>query len=447
MAQTSYYLSDRGKAAVIDPRRDIQEYLALATEDCAEIVYVFETHLNEDHVSGSLELKDATGAEICHSGETRFGYGDHDLADGDAFRVGRLMVECLHTPGHTRDSVCYAVHESPRSGPFMVFTGDALFVGDVGRTDLPGLDRWEEMSGMLYDSLHGKLIPLGDPVLVYPAHTAGSICGGHIGDREVTTIGYERRTNPQLGLGREEFIRERLANHLLRPPYFRRMEEWNLNGPPLLKDAPVPRPLWPHGFEEEMARPGTVVVDTRMPDAFAGSHIPGSVSIWLGGMPHFPGWVLGYDQRLLLVNERKEDAKTAVRYLHRIGFDDIRGYLCPGMVTWRNTGKPMETLGSLSVDGFKDVAARGGVTVLDVREDWEWDGGHVEGAMHVYVGHLRERLAEVPRDRPVVAVCASGRRSSIAASILKAEGYEVSNVQGGMNAWKSKGFPVKIASR
>jgi hydroxyacylglutathione hydrolase len=442
LAQTSYYLSDRGEAAVIDPRRDIHDYIELAKEDCAEILYAFETHRNEDYVIGSLELKDVTGAEICHSGETRFGYGDHDLADGDTFRVGRLRVECLHTPGHTRDSICYAVHNSPRGGPFMVFTGDTLFVGDVGRTDLPGLDTWEEMSGLLHDSLHGKLLPLGDSVIVYPSHTAGSICGSHIGARDVTTIGYESRTNPQLSLDREEFIRERMGTHMLRPPYFGRMEEWNLNGPPLLKDAPVPRLLLPDSFEEEREKPNGVVVDTRQSDAFAGSHIPGSISIWLGYMAYFPGWILGYDQRLLLVNERKEDASTAIRYLHRIGFDDIVGYLCPGIGAWRNMGKPIETLGSLSVDEFREVTEKGGVTVLDVREDGEWDREHVEGAMHVYVGHLKNRLQEVPKDRPVVAVCASGRRSSIAASILKAEGYDVSNVQGGMNAWYSRRYPL-----
>jgi hydroxyacylglutathione hydrolase len=305
LAQTSYYLSDRGEAAVVDPRRDIQDYLTQAAEDCAEIRYVFETHLNEDFVAGSLELEHAARAEVCHSGETRFGYGDHDLADGDSFMVGRLRVDCLHTPGHSIDSVCYAVHEAHGAGsPFMVFTGDTLFVGDVGRTDLSGLEKWEEMSGMLHDSLHGKLLPLGDQVLVYPSHTAGSICGSHIGDRDVTTIGHERRTNPQLGLNREEFIRERLANHMLHPPYFGRMEEWNLNGPPLLKDAPVPRLLLPDSFEEKVREPDTVVVDTRQSDAFAGSHIPGSISIWLGYTAYFPGWVLGYDQRLLLVNDR-----------------------------------------------------------------------------------------------------------------------------------------------
>jgi hydroxyacylglutathione hydrolase len=442
LAHASYYVSDRGEAAVIDPRRDIQEYLELAAEDGAEIRYAFETHLNEDYVAGSMELKDVTGVEVCHSGETPFGYGDHDLADGDSFTVGGLELECLYTPGHTIDSVCYAVHEPPRSGPSMVFTGDTLFASDVGRTDLPGLDKWEEMSGMLYDSLHGKLLPLSDSVTVYPAHTAGSICGGHIGDRDVTTIGYERRTNPQLELGREEFIRERLGAHLLRPPYFRRMEEWNLNGPPLLKDAPTPRPLQPDPFEEEMVEPDTVVVDTRPPDAFAGSHIPGSISIWLGGLTHFPGWLLGYDRRLLLVTESKEDAPTAIRYLHRIGFDEIVGYLLPGIGAWRSMGKPVDAVGLLSVDEFRERIAGGALNALDVREDWEWDGGHVEGAMHVYVGHLKDRLREVPKDRPVAAVCSSGNRSSIAASILQAEGYDVSNVRGGMNAWKSRRYPL-----
>jgi hydroxyacylglutathione hydrolase len=340
------------------------------------------------------------------------------------------------------DSVCFAVHESQRSESFMVFTGDTLFVSDVGRTDLPGLDMWEEMSGMLHDSLHGTLLPLGDSVLVYPSHTAGSICGSHIGDREVSTLGYERQNNPQLSLGRAEFVRERMMNHMLRPPYFMRMEMWNLEGPPLLKDLSIPHPLQSDPFEEEMRNPDAVIVDTRQSDAFAGSHIPGSVSIWLGGMTYFPGWVLGYDQRLLLVNERKEDAITAIRYLHRIGFDNIVGYLCPGIGTWRNMGKSIATMDSLSVDEFHDRITGGDMTVVDVREDWEWDEGHVNGAMHVYVGNIREKLQEVPRDRPVACICASGRRSSITASILQAEGYDVSNVQGGMNAWNSRKFPL-----
>jgi len=443
LAHSSYYLSEGREALVVDPRRDCEVYAELARRDCSEIRYIFETHRNEDYVIGSLELQEMTGAEICHSGESPFRYGEHRLGDGEEFNVGRLRVEALHTPGHTIDSLCYAVYDT-RAGeePLLVFTGDTLFMGDVGRTDLPGLDLKEEMSGMLYDSLHEKVLPLGDIVLLYPSHTAGSICGSHISDREMSTLGYERATNPQLSMDRETFVKNRLNNMMLRPPYFRRMEEWNLNGPPLLKDLPPPKLLTVDKFEIEWKKETSIVLDVRQPDAFAGSHIPGSINIWLEGVSYFPGWVLSYDRRILLVADRREDVETAVNYLRRIGYDDIAGHLCPSMAAWRNAGGPVETIHTISVAEARRLVESGDIDVLDVREEHEWDEGHIGGARRIYVGQLPDEADSLPKERPTATICGWGGRSGIAASILKREGFsKVYSVLGGMNAWKSLEYP------
>ncbi len=409
LAHASYYLSDSGEAVVVDPRRDVGDYVRLAAEDCAKIEYVLETHRSEDYVAGSVELKEAVGAEICHSKEIPFGYGDHNLTGGEVISVGRLRVRTITTPGHTFDSVCYAVSDTKMGPePFMVFTGDTLFVGDVGRTDLPGPEHWERLSGLLYDSIHGKLLTLGDQVLVYPAHTAGSICGSRIGDREVSTIGVERRTNPLLGLDREDFVRDRLANRMLRPPYFGRMESLNLSGPPLIKYSTEPRHLPVQDFESMWRQPDTVVIDTRNPEAFAASHIPGSFSIWLEGASYYPGWVVTYDERIILVVERRGDAEEAAVYLRRLGCDDVVGYLCPGMGGWRNKGRLTESFGVLTAPELRDALGRGGLTLLDVRGEDEYASGHIPGAVNVYVGHIAGVASRLQGNKPVVVTCSWG---------------------------------------
>lgn len=447
IAHASYYLSDAGEAVVVDPRRDVGAYVKLATEDCANIEYVLETHRNEDYVSGSVELKEALGAEICHSEELPFAYGDHNLSGGEVINVGSLSVKAVATPGHTFESVCYAVSDAELGpDPFMVFTGDTLFVGDVGRTDLPGPERWERISGMLFDSIHGELLPLGDHVLVYPAHTAGSICGSRIGDREVSTIGVERRTNPLLGLDRDEFVRNRLGNRMLRPPYFTRMESLNLSGPPLLKHSPEPRHLPVQDFEPMWRRPDTVVVDTRNPEAFAASHIPGSLSIWLEGASYYTGWAVSYDDRVILVVERREDAERATTYLRRLGYDDVVGYLCPGIAGWRNSGRPTESFGAITAPDLKDALGGGGLTLLDVRGEDEYASGHIPGAMNVYVGHVAGVARSMRGGKPVVVTCSWGGRGSLAASILRRNGVrDVSNLLGGMHSWNALRYPIEKA--
>lgn len=445
LAHNSYFLADEDEALVVDPRRDCIVYTQLAKRECVKIKYILETHRNEDYVIGSLELQNLTDAEIAHSKETAFKYGERNLSDGDTLAVGRLKIKALYTPGHTNDSMCYVVYSSMKSNDLMiVFTGDTLFAGDVGRTDLLGLDVWREQSEKLYNSLHEKVLPLGDHVIVYPAHGAGSICGHEISDREFSTIGYERKTNRLLQLGKKAFAEHIMKQKLLRPPYFRKMEQYNLNGPPLLHEAPIPKPLSVDEVEEEMRQPNTVIVDTREPGAFAGSYIPGSLNIWLDGLSFFSGWVITYDQRILLVTERKEDIDTAKAYLWRLGFDKIVGYLCPGLEEWRNDGKPVEHLGTLSATMLKEKLGRNEVVLVDVREEHEWKEGHIEGAERIYVGYLNEEASRLPRDKPIATTCGWGGRGGLGASILKKVGFnDVYNVLGGMKAWKKWGYPVK----
>jgi hydroxyacylglutathione hydrolase len=448
LAHTSYYVSSKGESFIVDPRRDIEEYLTLARGDCAPIKYVFETHHNEDYVTGSPELQEATDVEVCHSKETPPKYGDHSLSDGDKFQVGDLEVECLWTPGHTLDSMCYVLYDlNGCDDPLSVFTGDTLFIGDVGRTDLPGEEFWEKMSSMMYDSLHKKALPLGDHVILFPSHTAGSICGSHISNREVSTNGYEKLTNTQLSLNREEFIQNRLTNEMQRPPYFRRMEEWNLNGAPLLKDISMPKMLKPEEFEKESEKPNAFILDTRQPDAFAASHIPGSINIWLNGATYYPGWIINYMKHILLVSERKEDIPTVTTYLHRIGYDDVSGYLCPGVDAWRNAGKPTEALTSLHVGELRELLNKDQVHVLDVREDNEYYSGHIKGSQNIYVGHLMEKLDSVPKESTICVTCSWGGRSGIAASLLKKKGYRVANLLGGMQSWNALKQPTEVDTK
>jgi len=444
LAHNSYYLSDGEEAVVIDPRRDCKIYTNLAKKECARIRYILETHRNEDYVVGSVELQALTGAEICHSKKLLFKYGDHNLEDGENLNVGNLKITALHTPGHTDESLCYAVC-NPEKGSevLMAFAGDTLFAGSVGRTDLYGTEAQPKQAEKLHLSIAEKLLPLGDHVVVYPAHGAGSVCGSGIGDLEFSTLGYERKTNPYLKLGKEAFVARAVAEELLVPPYFRKMEEYNLRGAPLLRGLPLAKALGVDEFEAEMREADSVVVDARLPGAFAGSHIPGSLSLWLGGTGAYPGWVLNYEQRLLLVVERAGDVVRVQRHFWRLGFDNVYGYLCQGIGEWQERGKPISHLGVLSASELNERLSR--FVVLDVREPSEWkQDGYIAGAERVFFGHLEEKAEVMERNKRYAVVCSVGKRASIGASILKRKGFgEVYNVLGGMTAWENLGYPVK----
>jgi len=442
LAHNSYFLADGEESVVVDPRRDCQVYLRLAAKECVKIKYIFETHGNEDYVVGSLELQRLSGAEICHGKQLNFKYGEHKLEGGEVFSVGDLQVKALYTPGHTNESFCYAVTEGESSDAIMVFTGDTLFVGSVGRTDLQGPENRAKQAEKLYKSIHEKLLPLGDHVLVYPAHGAGSVCGKEMSERNFSTLGYERKTNPFLKLGKAAFVERACSDLFVVPPYFRRMEEYNLNGAPKLQGLAVPKALDASKFEAEMGEAGTVVVDTRLPYAFAGSHIPGALSLWLEGAATYAGWLLGYDERMLLVVERREDVALASRFFWRLGLDNLYGYLCGGMGGWQEQGKPLARLGTVSAAELHDRQER--FVVLDVREPHEWKTeGMIEGAERVFFGDVAAKAEGLNRNKRYAVMCSVGNRGSVAASVLQRLGFgEVYNVLGGMTAWKNLGYPV-----
>ena len=444
ISHNSYLVGSGNEAAVIDPRRDCQVYVSLARRKGLKIKYIFETHRNEDYVIGSLELQNITGAEIYHGPGLDWKYGI-TLKDGQSFRIGDVRLAAICTPGHSDESMSYSLADlNTGEDAVAVFTGDTLFVGDVGRTDLHGAGAAPGMASNLYDSIVSKLLPLGDGSIIYPAHGGGSVCGAHIADREESTIGIERARNRALQMDKSAFVASKIAEKMERPPYFRQMEKYNLEGPPLLGRLPSPVPLTVNEFRAEVGK-GVLVVDTREPAAFGGVHIEGSYSIWLEGLPNFAGWVLPYDKPLVLVLEEQSDLNKAVRYLLRAGYDSsVKGYLKGGIESWYKAGLAIQSLGLLSVHQLKiALDRREELLALDTRGEREWESGHIPGARHIYVGHLEQRLSEVPRDKAVAVYCESGRRSGLAASILLRAGYpKVYNVPGSMAAWRAAGFPI-----
>ena len=443
IAHNSYLIGSGSDAAVIDPRRDCQVYIDLAQQRGLKIKYIFETHRNEDYIIGSVELNHFSGADIYHGPGLDWKYGN-TVREGQQFQIGKLRLTAIHTPGHTDESMSYAVVDlSTGEATVMVFTGDALFVGDVGRTDLYGSEEAPRLASNLYDSIFDKLLPLGDGAILCPAHGAGSVCGANIADRDESTLGVEKAQSPLLQMSRDEFIKYKVTEKMERPHYFHQMEKYNLEGPPFLGCLPSPAPLSSAEFKEEMER-GAVVVDTSYPAAFGGAHIKGSYSIWLEGLPVFAGWVLSYDKPVLLVLDDPHHLEKAVRYLIRAGYDRIIGYLKDGIEGWYNAGFPVEHLQVLTVHELEAKMDRGEeLTILDDRGENEWKEGHIKGAHNIYVGHIQERMADIPKGKPVVMFCNVGHRAGLGASILLREGCrEVYNVLGSMTAWKAAGYPI-----
>lgn len=441
IAHNSYFVGSGNQAAVIDPRRDIDVYLELEEKYNVKITHIFETHRNEDYVIGSLELSNTLGAEIYHGDKLDFSYGN-GVKDGDKFEVGMLELEILETPGHTDESISITLKDKESSNEvYMVFTGDALFAGDVGRTDFGDKER---MSGNLYDSIFNKLLPLGDGVIVCPAHGKGSLCGGAIGDLEFTTIGYEKKTNAALQVkNKKEFIEQRSKIKLEMPPYFKKMEILNKNGPPILHSLPHLKQLT-IGELKEYQKKEAQIVDARMPTAFSGGHIPNSISIWRKGLPLFVGWMLNYEDPIIFITDLNRQPDEIVRYCIRLGYDNLLGVLAGGFSTWYKGAQEIGHVNTWTVHDLKKKYDES-IFILDVREENKWEQeGHIEGAHNIWVGDLKQRLAEVPKDKHIVVYCDSGYKTSIAASILKMKGYEkVTNMLGGFMAWKKAGYPIE----
>jgi hydroxyacylglutathione hydrolase len=444
LAHNSYFIGSGNIAVVIDPKRDIQDYLDLAFEHKMKIKYIFETHRNEDYVIGSLELAEAAHGDIFHGPGLDWNYGT-DLVDGQEFQVGKLSLKAIFTPGHTDESVSYVLNDLKFGKvPVMIFSGDTLFVGDTGRVDLYGPTEIQRLADNLFDSLFKKILPLGDSIILCPAHGAGSVCGLNIADRDQSTLGIERVKNPILQFkDRESFTKYKAGEHHERPPYFSTMEQYNKNGAPGPFNKEKPGLLTSAEFKFEMEK-GALVIDTSLPLAFGGAHIKGAYSIWLDGLAVFPGWLVPCDNPLLLVLEDQNHLEKAITYLSRIGYDRVRGFLKDGVEGWIDAGYPVEKLPLLSIHQLREKVDQGeDLLLLDVRGEDEWKTGHLKGALNIYIGHLQERTSEIPRNKKIVAFCSVGHRASIASSILLRSGFsEVYNAVGGMLAWRNAGFPI-----
>jgi len=456
LAIYSYIVGDEKtkEAAVIDPTRDVDDFIEIAKREGLHIRHVLETHVHADFVSGSRELKARLGGDVTiHSSgmggeEWTPPYADHVVQDGDEVVMGGVRLKAIHTPGHTLEHVSWALFDDTRSvdTPWLVFTGDFAFVGDVGRPDLLGEEARKELAHQLYQSVFERLPRLPDFTEIFPGHGAGSLCGKAIGSRSSSTLGYERRFNAALVEKPEaEWIGDLMDQMPLSPPYFARMKRVNKEGPSIIGLELPGQRRWSAKEINERACENCLVVDVRSKESFAAVHIPGAINIPFGPtLPTWAGWVLPYDQPTLIVVDRPEQMPEVTTHLLRVGFDDIQGYLEGGMDAWQVSGFPVATLSTISVHTLNQRA--GTLTVLDVRTEKEWNAGHIEGAIHIHGGKLQENFGLVPRDKPVAVICGSAYRGSIGASFLKREGYEdVSNVLGGMSAWKAAGLPIEQA--
>ncbi|MCW8195598.1 MBL fold metallo-hydrolase [Proteobacteria bacterium 005FR1] len=435
LAHFSYVVGDGTTAAVIDPRRDCAVYIDVARKRGAQITHILETHSNEDFVSGAVNLAEATGAKIYHGPAPDAAHYAETTREGDTFMLGKLTLKVLETPGHTDDSLSFAIYDrSFGKEAIGVFTGDALFIGAVGRTDFYP-DRAPQVAGLLYDSL-SKLITLGDQTIIFPAHGAGSICGDNMADRDFSTIGFERRNNPMLKIeSREEFVRHKLEEHHYQPPYFRLMEKLNKTG---MEEAPELRPP-PLTIDEFLkAREDATLVDVRNTSAFLGAHIPDSLSMPVDTVAGFAGWLLEPEQSVILIADDEQQASLTAQHLARIGYDNVVGYLGTSLPAWAAAGQDFKSITTLDVEEVeRDWREKHERQLLDVRSIDELAEGSIPGAQHIYVGELPQRLDELDPHQKYTVLCASGVRSTIAASVMARAGFsDVAVFMGSMGAWQ-----------
>jgi len=442
LAHASYMIGSGGEAAVVDPQRDVEIYLEEARRQNLSIKHVIETHLHADFVSGHGELASRTGAKIYFGAKAGAKFEHVPVREGDEIRFGSVILRFLETPGHTPESISVVVIDRDQSEePEAVLTGDALFIGDVGRPDLVGSKMSAaDLAGLLYESLHEKLLKLPDHVKVYPAHGAGSLCGRNISSERSSTIGQERRFNYALrNMPREEFVRMMTVDLPEAPPYFNRDAEINRSGPPLLGQSPSPTPLSPQEVERKRNE-GFAILDTRAAAQFGTSHIPGSLNIGLSGQ--FASWagaLLGAATPVILVAEDEESVREARTRLARVGLENVAGYLAGGILEWDRAGLPLASVEQISAEELRDrLAEPDPPRVLDVRRPLEWQVGHIATAFHIPLHELPQKAAALDKEAGVAVICAGGYRSSIGTSILERLGFRhVTNIMGGMAAWSS----------
>ncbi len=448
LSHASYMIGSEGIAAVVDPQRDVEIYMEEAEKQGLRIEHIFETHLHADFVSGHRELAEKTGAKIYLGARAGATFPHVPVVDGDEVRFGRCVLHILETPGHTIESVTILVTDLDKAEqPMAALTGDALFIGDVGRPDLSGDLTPQQLAGMLYESLHGKLLKLSDDVEVYPAHGAGSLCGRQMRPERVSTIGKERATNYALRAGsKDEFIRLLTSELPERPAYFAKDAELNRTGAGALTEL---APLVALRGAELLARQaaGATVLDTRSPQQFGAGHVPGAIHIALAGQfASWAGTILGLDREIVLVAEDPQQAEESRMRLARVGVEKVSGWLADGMDGWRREGRPAESVHQISADDLSKSRAE--FQLVDVRRQPEYDGGHIAGADLKPLHKLTAMLDELDRTKPVAVHCKGGYRSSIGTSLLQQAGFkDVWNVIGGYDAWETLGLPTESSGQ
>ena len=446
LAHASYMFASEGEAVIVDPQRDVDLYLKAAEEHGVEIRHIFETHLHADFVSGHRELADRTGAKIYIGASAEAKFPHVPVRDGFQLRVGKVRVEALETPGHTPESICLLITDEEKSPqPYAVLTGDTLFLGDVGRPDLSKTHSPAQLAGLLYESLHGKLMPLADDVLVYPAHGAGSLCGRNMRSARSSTIRTERLTNYALQIkSKEDFVKE-LTSHLpARPEYFLQDAEINRAGAASLSDLPALAPLSPAELRGLLDQ-GVIALDVRPGDQFAEGHVPGAVNIALSGQfASWAGTLLGLSARPVLIADSPEQLSEARLRLARVGIEDARGYLEGGTKGWAQAGFALGELPQVSVQTLNERIAQQKIQVLDVRREPEWQAGHIEGASWWPLDNFKVSPPEIGHDATIAVHCKGGYRSMIACSLLQRAGFrDVINVVGGFDSWQQAKLPVE----
>lgn len=447
LGHASYMVGDTksGKALILDARRDVDSYFDAAREAGLRIAYAIDSHGHNDYLSGITELKERTDLEVLAFADGDYRYEHTDVKDGDRISFGDVAVEIVHTPGHTPEHISLLIYDNSSDEPALFLSGGAILVGDLARPDLlGGREQAREAAKEYCHTIQDRILfRLPEHLQVFPTHVAGSLCGGNIGSRLSTTLGYELKTNPILArvASSEEFVEEciRLDNLPAVPPYWKRMRGQNMEGVASLGVLQEPPALRPEVFAKAIEA-GGLVVDTRSAEAFSGAHIPGALNVGLGSsFTTWAGTFVPADARVLLVLDRPGDLWEATWQLLRIGYDVPSGWLAGGMFAWNTESRPLETARPITVQELREQGD--GVHVLDVRQPAEWAGGHIPDAQFITGAELPDRLAEVPEGGSIAVICGSGFRSSAAASLLRHHGRErVVNVLGGMSAWNNAGF-------
>lgn len=438
-----------GQAAVIDPDRDVQKYLDAAAERGLTITHVIETHMHADHVSGNTELAERTGAAIYAHVASEATFEHKTLTEGDTLDIGNVRLTVLHTPGHTPESITLLVSDLTRAAePWLALTGDTLFVGDVGRPDLVGLEAARGLAADMYDTINGKLLKQPDGLLIYPGHGAGSLCGKSIGSMRSTTLGYERHSNPALApREKDAFIQWDVENLPEQPANVRRIKGMNRRGPAVLGEI-RPRALSVHDSLPYFQR-GAAMLDTRSKADFVALHVPGAVHLPADEqLSNRIGFILPPEVPVVLVLADPAEYRSVVYSLARVAYENIVGYLAAGLKEWEAMGLPVTSgdVRDIEPRELKQLLDAGNgerPVVVDVREAWEFRSGHVADAIHIPLGELAQRVSELDPERPVAVICASGSRSQSAAAFLGQKSFKtVFNILGGTSGWLHAGLPL-----